>query len=127
MSRAVLDASAVLAFLFGEPGAAGVEDKIDGGAISALNYAEALARLIERGADIERARRRLAPLNLDIVPFGAAEAEATARLRAPTRHLGLSLADRACLALARARGAPAYTTDRAWGKARHLAEIVVLG
>lgn len=52
---------------------------------------------------------------LPAVPTAAICAEAAARLRPATRHAGLSLADRACLALARRLGVPAVTADRAWG------------
>lgn len=55
-------------------------------------------------------------LGLDTVPFDTQHAESTAQLHARTRHLGLSLADRACLALAMERGGTAVTTDRAWSR-----------
>ncbi len=55
-------------------------------------------------------------LGLDVVPFDAQHAESMAQLRASTRHLGLSLADRACLALAMERSGTAVTADRAWSK-----------
>ena len=53
-------------------------------------------------------------LECEIVPFDPAQALDTGLLRPPTRTRGLSLGDRACLALARARGLPAYTAERSW-------------
>ena len=51
---------------------------------------------------------------VEVVPFDAAQARETARLQSGTRRLGLSLADRAALGLARLRGVPVLTSDRAW-------------
>ena len=58
----------------------------------------------------------LGGLNLDIRPLTAAQAFAVGHLRPTTRALGLSLGDRACLALAAELGAVAVTTDREWAK-----------
>ena len=66
-------------------------------------------------SDEDRAPEDLESLGLEIVPFTAPLAEKTAHLRAETRSLGLSLGDRACLALAEDLGRPAVTTDKVWG------------
>jgi PIN domain nuclease of toxin-antitoxin system len=63
----------------------------------------------------EAVRTILEDLDLDVHPFDAEAAYATGALRAATRHLGLSLGDRACLALGRQLGRPVLTTDGAWG------------
>ncbi len=55
-------------------------------------------------------------LQLTVVPFEIAHARECARLRTLTRSAGLSLGDRACLAVARQFNAPAFTTDRAWSR-----------
>lgn len=116
----VLDASALLAYVLGEAGRSVVEDALTAGAImSAVNYAEALSRLVAADADIGTVAQMLSSFGLGgylltVVPFGPADAVAAARLRAPTRALGLSLGDRACLAVALRFGAAALTADRAW-------------
>jgi PIN domain nuclease of toxin-antitoxin system len=111
----VLDASAVLAFLMGEYGATQVEDAIDAGALlSSINLAEIMTRLVRDGIDPEEARQILSELPVTIVPFGGSTALAAGALLKETRALGLSLGDRACLALAREQGRPALTADQAW-------------
>ena len=114
MSEVVLDASALIAVLREEPGAAAVEAVLDDAAISTVNLSEVQAKLVERGTPTEIAWSWLVDLNLDVIDFDASQAKVAGDLRALTRSHGLSLADRACLALARVLGAPAMTADRAW-------------
>ena len=110
----VLDASALLCLINGEPGAERVAGVLSAAAISAVNLAEVASKLNELGADADTARALLAPLHLAVVPFDEGAALATGALRAATRGRGLSLGDRACLALATRRAAVALTTDKAW-------------
>ncbi len=118
--RNALDASSVLAFLFDEPGANVVKGFLDdGSALSAVNWAEVLSKLAERGEDPEQVTERLIEqgvlgVSLTIVPLDEVQARQIARLRLVTRATGLSLGDRACLALAHVVGVPAVTADRAW-------------
>ncbi len=119
----VLDASALLCVIFAEPGADRVIDRLDGALIGAVNYSEAVAKIIERRADAERLFALLADLKMTIVSFDAAQAEAAGRLRLTTRSAGLSLGDRACLAVALATGGKALTTDRAWSRIDVAVEI----
>jgi ribonuclease VapC len=120
MHSAVLDASALLAYLQDEEGAAVVEEALAAGAaISAANWAEVLSKLSDAGEDprvlvADLAERGFLGGNLDVLPLDPADALAIATLRPPTRVSGLSLADRACLALATRLGLPALTTDSAW-------------
>jgi PIN domain nuclease of toxin-antitoxin system len=114
VSEIVLDASALMAVLREEPGAAAVEAVLDHAAISAVNLSEVQAKLVERGAAVETAWSSLVDLDLEVVDFDAAQARLAGDLRALTRARGLSLGDRACLALARTLGLPAMTADRAW-------------
>lgn len=113
----LLDASALLCLINDEPGAARVASALPSSAISAINLAEVVSKLNDLGADAETARVLLAPLHLAVVPFDESASFATGALRAATRRRGLSLGDRACLALARSLGATALTTDRAWREA----------
>ncbi|MGE3268669.1 MAG: type II toxin-antitoxin system VapC family toxin [Chloroflexota bacterium] len=111
----VLDASAVLALMFGEPGTERVQDAIDDGAvISAVNVTEVMSRQIDRGVPPPEARLNVQDLGLHVVPFDEDLAYRAALLRAATRSAGLSLGDRACLALAERMAVPAITADRAW-------------
>lgn len=114
----VLDASALLALVHDEPGAAPVAEAIAArAAISIVNLAEVLSKLADAGVDPERARRELLDAADDqralaVEPFTDVDSVEVARLRPTTRALGLSLADRACLALARRLAVPVLTADR---------------
>lgn len=111
----VLDASALLAFLHGEPGGEVVEELLGTSAISSVNWSEVIQKALEKKTEVAGLREELESLGLEIVPFTAPLAEKTAHLREETRSLGLSLGDRACLALAEDLGRPAVTTDKIWG------------
>lgn len=112
----VLDASAVLCAILVEPGSDRVEAVAKGAALSTVNYAEVISKLIERGREPDEAVADLAILDVVVVPFDHHLAEIAARLRPATRAAGLSLGDRCCLALAQRHGAVAVTADRAWGR-----------
>ena len=114
MSRVVLDASAVLASFLREPGGDRILELLPDGLLSAVNYAETLTRLLERGVPERELTEAVADLDEIVVPFEAEQARLAAALRGATRPLGLSLGDRACLALAQVRGLPALTADRRW-------------
>ena len=125
----VLDASALMAVLHDEDGAEiAIEAIAKGAAISVANWAEVLTKLAERGRDPERAASETrkaegARRALMIEPMTAADCVAIARLRLTTKTQGLSLADRACLALAERLEVPAVTADKEWAKADVAAEI----
>ena len=114
MSKPVLDASVVLAFLQGEALNARARAAIRPGArIGAVNLCEVYGKLLDRGVTADDAQTAVAKLRLDVVPFDETLADRAARLRTIVpRHL--SLGDRACLALATARGAKVFTCDREW-------------
>ena len=122
----VLDASAVLALLGDEPGADRVAAAVDDGAtIGAVNLAEVLTKLSDFGMPTAAAEDALEGLGLEVVAFDGGAARAVAALRASTRARGLSLGDRAALALADALGAPVLTTDRAWQGAVPSVDVVL--
>jgi PIN domain nuclease of toxin-antitoxin system len=116
MASVVLDASALLAFVAGERGGEAVADAIGDAMISTVNLAEVVAKLVDRGAPLERAREILAIAACEVMDFDRAQAEEAGALIARTRGRGLSLGDRACLALARREGVPALTADRRWAE-----------
>lgn len=114
--RAVIDASALLALLQDEPGSDRVAEALPDALISAVNLSEVVAKLCDKGFEPDEARETMELLPLNVVAFDTAQAIEAGLLRASTRTLGLSLADRACLALAARSGASALTTDRAWAR-----------
>ena len=112
----VLDASAVLAVIWNEPGSDMVLDCIEGAVISAVNYAEVLTKMADRSVEGNRAKTLLASLAIDTIGFDKAQAEIVSQLRSQTRHLGLSLGDRACIALAMTKDWPVLTADKVWAE-----------
>jgi len=113
--RKVFDSSAVLAFLLAEPGAGKLRLEIPEGAISAVNAAEVLAVLVRKGMPVVDAHLAMAKTGLTVVGFGIDEALKTAQmLTAAFRERGISLGERACMALALAEGLPAVTGERCW-------------
>lgn len=121
-----------MAVLHDEEGAAVVKEAIgEGSAISVANWAEVLSKLAEAGRDPEVAAAELRKAEgsrraLTIEPVTAADCIAIARLRPMTRTQGLSLADRACLALADRLGVRALTADRKWAEADIEAEVQLI-
>lgn len=118
MNQFVLDASALLAFLNAERGADRVTDVIfnEKCALLTINLTETLTRLADWHVPLTEAQTRLDALDLHIISFDQHLAFMTAELRTATRYLGLSLGDRACLALAQQHNATALTADRSWIK-----------
>jgi len=114
VSKYILDASALLALLNAEPGSDLVEELLPEAVISTVNLAEAVGRLAAIGMPDNEIRDSLALLGLETVPFDAQQAFQAGLLYPRLRSLGLSLGDRACLALALTTGATALTADRAW-------------
>jgi ribonuclease VapC len=110
----VLDASAVLALLNTEPGADKVEAVLPHAVLCSVNRTEVLSRLLDWKLSLDDARASLQALELTCYHFDEALADDAAALRPATRKAGLSLGDRACLALARQLNAKVLTTDRPW-------------
>jgi PIN domain nuclease of toxin-antitoxin system len=116
VAEAVLDASAVLAFLRREPGEDVVGQVMPRSLLSTVNLTEVVSKLIERGATAPAALQMAHSLPYQIVPHDEHLAADAGVLWGETRSTGLSLGDRACLALARREGLPALTADRRWAE-----------
>jgi PIN domain nuclease of toxin-antitoxin system len=110
----VLDASALLAWLFGETGRDAVEAALGHARISTVNLCEVITRVQRGGHRPGPVMARLRRTGITIVEFDERLAVVTASLEPQTRAFGLSLGDRACLALAKSLDLPAMTADRAW-------------
>ena len=122
----VLDASALLALLAEEPGADEVEKLLDGAAMSTVNLSEVLQKSEQHGIDTEGLDFDLEALGVEFHLFNLTQARATADVWARAPRAGLSLGDRACLALAHSLSGTAVTTDRRWSAAKHGTEVRVI-
>lgn len=119
MSNFVLDASALMAYFYQEPGADVVESAIlQGSFISTINWAEVLSTAMHKGEDIDELISKIENANelsrLTILPAIEIDAIQIARLRPATKTLGLSLGDRACLALGLRLDLTVLTADQIW-------------
>jgi PIN domain nuclease of toxin-antitoxin system len=112
--RLVLDASALLAVLLDEPGGDRVLPVLQGAVMSAVNLSESVSRAIDRGFPASDALALVDRFRLTVSAFDRKQAELAAGLRLAMRAKGLSLGDRACLALALDLDCPVLTADRAW-------------
>ena len=110
----VLDASALLAYLQDEPGGERVRAVLAHAVMSTVNWAEVIGKARDEEVDTRGLQEDLVSLGLALEPFSAAQAEIAGQLKERTKQLGLSLGDRACLALGSERGETIYTADRAW-------------
>lgn len=116
MASAVFDASALLAHIGQEPGSDAIDELAVDALMSAVNLAEVFAKLAERGLSQDQADMIVYRYRLDVVPFDEELARQTGALRPATKALGLSLGDRACVALAQRERLPILTADRNWAK-----------
>ncbi len=114
----VLDSSAVIAMLHNEPGAEIVWKLVPDAVISAVNAAEVQGKLLAEGFARGDAWDAILGSVQEVMSFDPEQAELTGSLLPSTREIGLSLGDRACLALGRTLQIPVYTADRSWGKLR---------
>jgi PIN domain nuclease of toxin-antitoxin system len=122
----IADASAILALLKQEPFGQFDPRRLFRAIISAVNLSEVLERLCSGGLSELEADEAVATLNLQVVDFDAPQARLAAYLRSRTRWAGLSLGDRACLALGLRLGSPVVTADRVWATIDVGVEIVLV-
>ena len=120
MNKSVLDASAFLAYLRDEPGAEIVENAlIDGCYISIINWVEVLSKVVDLGESPDEVIKRLRDEgllenSLEIIACDEEDAITIAKFRPLTKSAGLSLGDRACLALGKRLNLPVLTADKVW-------------
>lgn len=126
MSKYVLDASALLALLNNEAGVDVVREILPDAIISAVNFSEVIAWLTRLQIPEEEVSDILDVLGLTIIPFDTELAYKTGQLAEITKSLGLSLGDRACLALAIKLNAIAVTADKIWGNLGNMVQIKMI-
>ncbi len=115
MNKVVLDASAILAIIKGEPGTDELSPQmLAGSSASTVNLAEVQTKLVNAGWSPAQAWEDATSPVREIISFDSKQARIAGDLALDTKHLGLSLGDRACLALGLALKAPVYTTERIW-------------
>ena len=114
MTTFVMDSSAALAILLGEAGSEAAIALLPNSRCSTVNATEIITRLIDKGRSQERAAEDFYSLGMTVVDFDEALSVHAGYLRPATRHKGLSLGDRACLAVAIRDNATAVTADRSW-------------
>jgi ribonuclease VapC len=126
MADWVLDASAVLAVILPEQGGDTVRPLMADSLLGAVNLVEVATRLLDLGFASAEVDRLMKESRFTVIPFDEDLAVRAGRLRTQTRHLGLSVGDRARLALAQREGLPALTADRAWAKLDVGVEVVLI-
>jgi ribonuclease VapC len=114
MAEFVIDSSAILASILDETGATKVNAIISQSLMSAVNFAEVVTVLNNDGYVSDQINIILDAYNITVIPFDETQAKICGNLRQVTRSRGLSLGDRACLALALQKGLPVLTADRTW-------------
>ena len=114
MTGLVLDASVILAAILGEPGGDTVFDRLDDAIISTVNVAEVYTYAALNALPTDAIDAFFEDTDIEIVPFDQTQAVTAGQLASQTRKAGLSLGDRACLALGKQRQSEILTADRPW-------------
>lgn len=116
MNKYVLDASALLALLNNEPGAKRVRDILSESVIGAVNACEVVGKLTSAGMTLDDARSSIELTSVEILSFDEKAAFTAGGLIVETKKLGLSLGDRACLALGLMLNQTVVTAEQSWRK-----------
>jgi len=125
-TRIVMDSSAILAIFFEEPGRELVLPRLRDALICSVNLTEVITRMLDRSGQPPNVHGQLAELAVPVADFDRDLAIQAGLLRTATRSKGLSLGDRACLALAMRERLPVMTTDRAWCDLDLPVEVVLI-
>lgn len=114
MSTIVFDSSVLIALFKQEPGCEIAENSLNDALISTVNLAEVASYMARNSVPAETIQEALAAFPIEIVPFETEQALIAGCLYPSCKRLGLSLGDRACLALAKSHHLPVLTADRIW-------------
>jgi len=113
----LLDASALMALIFNEPGAGRVRDVIDDSQVHAVNLGEVVRKLVALGMPVDEVIVRIEDLKLEMLEeLNSKHIQEIARLTVEAKRLGLSLGDCVCLVVAESMGMAALTADRRWSE-----------
>ena len=126
MTEVVLDSSAILAVFLEEPGRDMVVSRLFQALTCSVNLTEVVTKMLDQGVALFDVEETVSGLCSRIIDFDRDLAIQAGLLRAATRHRGLSLGDRACLALARRERLPVMTADRAWADLDLGVEVVLI-
>lgn len=126
MEKVVFDASALIALIYQEKGCELVEKYLPHAEISTVNLAEVASYMIKKEVPSKEAAQLLQDLSLDVKPFDESQALLAAALYSTTSVKGLSLGDRACLALAITQKHPVITADKVWATLKLDAKIILI-
>ena len=128
MSKIVLDASTILAYLFEESGYQQVEAILESGdgIISSVNYAEVVGKLVDKKMPSDTIQIAMDNLELKCLPLSESQAFLAGQLRQTSKDIGLSLGDRACIALGIDKKLPVLTADTIWKEVAFDCDIQLL-
>jgi len=126
MTRVVLDTSAILAVFLGELGSERVTRHLFKALTCSVNLTEVVTKMLDKSVAVPDIEGAVSELCGEIIDFDRDLAIQAGLLRAATRHRGLSLGDRACLALAMREKLPVMTADRAWSDLDLPVEVVLI-
>jgi ribonuclease VapC len=126
VSKYILDASALLALLNNEPGAKRVEEILRESVLGAVNACETVGKLVSSGMSVADAQSSVELINIEVLSFDEGAAYKAGGLIAETRKLGLSLGDRACLALGLILNLTVVTADQSWSRLKLPVAIEVI-
>ncbi|ELR99505.1 type II toxin-antitoxin system VapC family toxin [Gloeocapsa sp. PCC 73106] len=122
----VLDASAVLALLGEEPGHLIVQQALPSSVISTVNLSEVVTKIAAEGIEKEKALQMLSLLGIEVLPFEESDAWTSGFLYPETKHLGLSLGDRACISLGLRLQRTILTADSSWSNIALAVEVKLI-
>ncbi|GAB4241212.1 MAG: PIN domain-containing protein [Stanieria sp.] len=106
----------LIAILRQEPSSEVGEQFLNEALISTVNLAEVTTYLARNSVPPETIKEALAAFPIEVVPFDRDQGLMAGYLYPACKYLGLSLGDRACLALAKSKSLPVLTADKAWLK-----------
>ncbi len=113
-NKIVFDASAILALIHMEQGHEVAAENLENAIVSSVNFSEAVTLLSRKGKNAVDVAKFLKETFLHIEDFDIEQSIVAASLDEVTKEYGLSLGDRACLALAKTKNLSVLTADKIW-------------
>lgn len=125
-TKYVLDASALMVLINEEHGHEKIADYLPESCMSAVNLSEVISILHSTTMPIKEIKRLIQDLVHAVIPFDEIHAYETAELRFLTKDNGLSLGDRACIALGKIKNLSVITADKVWASLNIDAKIILV-